>query len=193
MAIPSTPSDVHALLKSAIASPNPTIFLEHKALYATRGELDDTPVPLGLARVTRPGRDVTLITSQLMTQRAIIAAERLGADGIEAEIVDLRTLYPLDMETIEASARRTRRVLVCHEAPRTYGFGAELAAELQERLWDELDAPVGRLGGARAPIPYAAELENAVIPSVTDIAEASGRVARGGGPRTTPTSASAAS
>ncbi len=104
-----------------------------------------------------------------MVHRALAAAERLADGGIEVEVVDLRTLYPLDLDTVCTSARRIRRVLVCHEAPLLYGFGAELAARLQQELWGEQDAPIRRLGGARTPIPYAAELEAAVVPSADDI------------------------
>jgi len=163
--LPATPNDARALLRSAIASPNPTIFLEHKALYNLRGPLDDTPIPLGAARIARPGRDLTVVATQLMVHRSIAVAERLAAEGIELEVIDLRTLYPLDLETVLGSVRRTRRVLVCHEAPQMYGFGGELAATITEVCWGELAAPVRRLGTARTPIPYAVELESEVIPS----------------------------
>lgn len=168
--LPAFPHDARALLRSAIASPNPTIFLEHKSLYAVRGPVGNEPVPLGRARVVRPGRDITVVATQLMIHRALAAAEHLAeSDGIELEIVDLRTLYPLDLDTVAASVRRTRRALVCHEAPGLYGFGGELVAHLQETLWDHLEAPIARLTGARTPIPYAPELEKAVIPSVDDV------------------------
>jgi pyruvate/2-oxoglutarate/acetoin dehydrogenase E1 component len=169
VAVPATPNDARGLLLSALRSPNPTMFLEHKALYNVRGPVERQPVPLGVARIARPGRHATVIATQLMVHRALAAAERLADSGIEVEIVDLRTLYPLDLDTVCTSARRTRRVLVCHEAPLLYGFGAELAARLQQELWGELDAPIHRLGGARTPIPYAAELEAAVVPSADDI------------------------
>jgi acetoin:2,6-dichlorophenolindophenol oxidoreductase subunit beta len=170
--VPAFPHDARALLRSAIASPNPTIFLEHKALYTTRGPVDDAPVGLGQARTVRRGRDITVVATGLMVHRALAAAEELAGAGVEVEIVDLRCLYPLDFETVAASVRRTRRAVVCHEAPTMFGFGGELAARLSETLWDELDAPVARVGGARAPIPYAPGLEDAVVPSVARIAEA---------------------
>ena len=163
--VPATPNDARHLLVSAVRSPNPTIFLEHKALYNVRGEVDESPIPLGVARIARPGRDATIVATQLMVHRSLAAAERLAGEGIDVEIVDLRTLYPLDLETVFRSAARTRRVLVCHEAPSLYGFGGEIAAAISEACWDKLDAPVARLGGARTPIPYAAELEAEVVPS----------------------------
>ncbi|HEV2358977.1 MAG TPA: alpha-ketoacid dehydrogenase subunit beta [bacterium] len=163
--LPSTPHDARGLLRSSILSPNPTIFLEHKNLYNVRGLVDDTPVPLGVGRVARKGRDVTIVATQLMLHRSIAVADRLAADGIDIEIVDPRTLYPLDLDTIVTSVRHTRRVLVCHEAPVLYGFGAEIASSITEACWRELDVPVRRLGGARTPMPYAAELEDEVIPS----------------------------
>lgn len=163
--VPSTPHDARNLLRSSVASSNPTIFLEHKALYHIRGPVDDTPVPMGVARTVRPGCDVTIVATQLMVHRSLTAADRLMAQGIDCEIIDLRTLYPLDLDTVVASARRTRHVLVCHEAPLLYGFGGEIASIVNETCWKELEAPVRRLGGARTPIPYAAELEAEVIPS----------------------------
>ncbi len=164
--VPATPHDARNLFRSAVASPNPTIFLEHKALYNVRGPVDETPVPLGVARTARPGHDVTIVATQLMVHRSLAAAERLMAkDDIDCEIIDLRTLYPLDLDTVVASARRTRHVLICHEAPLLYGFGGEIAATISETCWKELEAPVRRLGGARTPIAYAAELEAEVLPS----------------------------
>ena len=170
--LPAFPNDARGLLRSAIRSPNPTIFLEQKSLYTLRGPIDDQDIPLGRASVVRSGRDVTVIATQLMVHRALAAAASLELEGIELEIVDLRTLYPLDLETVFASARRTRRVLVCHEAPLLYGFGAELAASVSEACWNELDAPVARLGAAHAPVAYAPILESALIPSESNIEQA---------------------
>jgi acetoin:2,6-dichlorophenolindophenol oxidoreductase subunit beta len=167
--VPAFPQDARALLLAAIRSPNPTIFLEHKALYTVRGPVTDETIGLGKAGVVRPGRHLTIVATQLMVHRALRACERLEAGGIEAEVIDLRCLFPLDIETVLESAARTRRVLICHEAPAMFGFGAELAAVIQQELWRLLAAPVQRLGGARAPIPYAAELEAKVIPDVDDI------------------------
>lgn len=163
--IPATPNDARALLRSSVASPNPTIFLEHKSLYNVRGPVDDVPVPLGRAKIVRPGQDVTVVATQLMVHRSLAVAERLAVEGIDLEIIDPRTLYPLDLDTILGSARKTHRVLVCHEAPELFGFGGEIAASVAEACWGTLDGPVRRLGGARAPMPYSAELEKAVIPS----------------------------
>jgi len=157
--LPAFPHDARALLLASIRSPNPTIFLEHKALYSIRGPVEDEEAPLGRAKIVRHGSDLTVIATQLMVHRAL-------------EAVDLRTLYPLDLETVADCVRSTRRAIVCHEAPRLFGFGAELAAHLQEELWDELDAPIPRVGGARAPVPYSPPLEDAVIPSAADIVTA---------------------
>jgi len=165
VAVPAFPQDAWSLLRSAISSPNPTIFLEQKALYNVRGEVGPESIPLGAARVVRPGRDVTVVATQLMVHRALAVARELAADGIEVEIVDLRTLYPLDLETIERSARKTRHVLVCHEAPQLYGFGSEIAASISETCWHYLAAPVARLGSSRSPAPYAPELEAEVVPT----------------------------
>jgi pyruvate/2-oxoglutarate/acetoin dehydrogenase E1 component len=167
--VPGTPGDAYGLLLSAIASPNPTIFLEHKALYNERGTLPSGPIPLGSAAVVRRGRDVTVVATQLMRKRALEAAEILAAEQIEVEIIDPRTLYPLDIETIVSSVARTGRVLIAHEAPALYGFGGELAAQLASRLWSSLKAPPRRLGGARTPIPYAEELEKLVVPDVDSV------------------------
>jgi acetoin:2,6-dichlorophenolindophenol oxidoreductase subunit beta len=177
--VPAFPHDARALLRSAIRSDNPTIFLEHKALYTVRGPVSDEPVELGRAAVVRRGRDVSVVGTQLMVHRALEAAERLAQGGLDVEVVDLRCLFPLDLETVIESVGRTRRALICHEAPTLYGFGAELVADVQEELWGRLDQPVRRLGGARTPIPYAAELEAAVIPSVDDIATAATEMVRG--------------
>lgn len=169
--LPSTPHDGAALLRSAIESPNPTLFIEHKALYYLRGEITSDPVPLGRAAVTREGDDVTVVAAQLMMHRALEAAELLANDGVSVEVVDIRSLYPLDSATILESAAKTGRVLVCHEAPTEFGYGAEISSLVTETLWRNLKAPVYRLGGYRAPIPYSVGLEHANIPSVADIAD----------------------
>jgi pyruvate dehydrogenase E1 component beta subunit len=162
--VPSTPGDAYGLLLSAIASPNPTIFLEHKLLYEERGPVGNDPIPMGIADVVRQGTDVTVVATQLLRKRALEAAEILAKEKIEVEVVDPRTLFPLDMETIAASAAKTKRVLIAHEAPELYGFGGEFVAQLTRRLWGSLRAAPRRLGGARAPIPFAEDLEKAVIP-----------------------------
>jgi pyruvate/2-oxoglutarate/acetoin dehydrogenase E1 component len=170
--VPGTPGDAYGLLRSAIESPNPTIFLEHKALYNERGPVGEEAIPLGVAEIVREGRDATVVATQLMRKRSMEAGEELARDGIEIEIVDPRTLYPLDMDTIASSVVKTGRVLIAHEAPQLYGFGAELSAQLTATLWGSLKAPPHRLGGARTPIPYAENLERAVIPSTDGVATA---------------------
>ncbi|HEV2358990.1 MAG TPA: transketolase C-terminal domain-containing protein [bacterium] len=167
--VPSTPDDAYGLLRSAVASPNPTIFLEHKQLYNVRGPLTRSATPLGKANIIRSGQDATVVATQFMVHRSLSVADRMRAEGVELEIVDLRTLYPLDLETVIASARKTRHALVCHEAPLLYGFGGELASAISAACWRDLDAPVQRVGGARAPMPYAAALEKEVIPSEATI------------------------
>lgn len=167
--VPATPGDAYGLLRSAIASPNPTIFLEHKALYNERGPIIREPIPLGVARVARTGRDVTVIATQLLLKRALKAAEILEQEGIDIEVIDPRTLYPLDIDTLTASTLKTGRLLVAHEAPEMYGFGGELIAQLTHRAWGKLKAAPRRLGGARAPIPYADVLEREVVPSTEQL------------------------
>jgi len=167
--VPGSAGDAYGLLLSAIASPNPTIFLEHKALYEDRGPVRREPIPLGLAAVVREGRDATIVATQLMRKRAIEAAELLSKEGIEVEVVDPRTLFPLDLDTLERSVAKTGRVLVVHEAPELYGFGGEIVASLTRSLWGRLKAAPRRLGGHRTPIPYAEALENAVVPGVREI------------------------
>jgi len=167
--VPATPNDARALLKASAASPNPTIFLEHKALYTHRGLVDNDPLELGRACVARAGTDSTIVATQLLLHRSMDAADRLHAEDIDLEIIDLRTLWPLDIEAIYGSVRRTRRLLICHEAPLLLGFGAELAAQTQQELWSELHAPVARLGAARVPTPYSPPLKAALVPSVDEI------------------------
>jgi acetoin:2,6-dichlorophenolindophenol oxidoreductase subunit beta len=172
VAIPATPNDAYGLLRAAIDSPNPTIFLEHKALYNIRGPVEREAIPLGCSRIAREGSDLTIVATQLMLHRALAVAEELSAAGISIEVIDPRTLYPLDACTITTSVRKTRRVLIAHEAPRDFGFGAELAATITETCWAELDAPPKRIGAARTPIPYAEALERAVIPDEDDLTRA---------------------
>lgn len=163
--IPSTPADAKGLLLASIDDPNPVLFFEHKYLYRSlRDEVDDAPVrvPLGRARLAREGDDVTIITYGLGVHWAAEAAERFAEDGTSVEIIDVRTLIPLDMETIAASARKTGRVLVFHEAPLTSGFGAEIAARLTEEVFADLDAPPMRVGGADMPVPFSETLEKEI-------------------------------
>jgi len=171
--VPSTPYDAKGLLKSAIRDDNPVVCVEHKALYAVRGEIpeDEYLVPIGKADVKREGRDATVVATSLMVPRALEAAGVLEAEGIEVEVVDPRTLAPLDEETILASVRKTGRAVVVYEACRRYGLGAEIASVIMEQAFDHLDAPVVRLGGLDVPVPYTFRLEQAVVPSAADIVD----------------------
>lgn len=168
--VPGTPGDAYGLLRSAIASPNPTIVLEHKGLYNDRGPVGRDPIPLGKADAVREGTDVTVVATQLLRRHALDAAEALAEQGVSVEVVDPRTLFPLDMDTIAASVRKTGRVLVAHEAPQLFGVGGELVAQLTQQLWGDLKAAPRRIGGARTPIPYAEALEYAVVPDVQGVA-----------------------
>jgi len=169
--MPSTPADAKGLLAAAIRDDDPVIFIEHKLLYRSKGPVPEGEhlVPLGVADVKRPGRDLTIVTWSRETLFALEAATQLANDGIEAEVIDLRTLVPLDRERVLGSVRRTHRALVVHEAVRRGGYGAEIAATIAEEAFDDLDAPPKRLGGLETPIPYAAHLERAVVPQVDDI------------------------
>ena len=165
--LPSTPRDARGLLKSAIRDDNPVIFIEHKLLYATKGPIPDGEylVPLGEAEVKRPGKDATIVTVSHMVLKALRAADRLAGEGVDVEVIDLRSLFPLDLDAILRSVRKTNHAVIAHEACRRGGFGAELAAEIQEKAFDFLDAPVGRVGALDVPIPYSKPLEEFVIPS----------------------------
>ncbi len=180
--MPSTPYDAKGLLMASIADDNPVIFVEHKLLYKTRGPVPEEPytLPLGQAEIKRRGRDLTIVATSVMVMRALEAAERLAGEGIEAEVVDPRTLKPLDRETIVESVARTGRVLIVHEACRTGGFGGELAAVIAEsEAFDYLDAPIVRLAGRDIPIPYNRTLEAHTVPQVEDIVERARELARG--------------
>jgi pyruvate dehydrogenase E1 component beta subunit len=170
--MPATAADAAGLLASAIADPNPVVFIEHKALYFRREELAEDPpplVPLGVARTVRAGRDVTIVATSRMVQEALVAAQELAGEGIEAEVIDPRTLVPLDLDTLVASVARTGRLVVAHEAVRFGGFGAEIAAAVGEAAFDHLDAPVGRVGAPFAPIPLSPPLEDAYLPGAREI------------------------
>jgi pyruvate/2-oxoglutarate/acetoin dehydrogenase E1 component/TPP-dependent pyruvate/acetoin dehydrogenase alpha subunit len=173
---PSNPSDAKGLLRTAIDDPDPVIYLEHKKITAQRGPVPtgDYRVPLGSAAVTRPGADVTVVSYSAMALNALAAAERLASDGIDVDVIDLRSLVPLDFDTVVQSVARTRRAVVAHEAWSFGGFGAELAAQLHSELFGELEAPVARVGAASAPIPFSPPLEAAVVPGV-DAVEAAVR------------------
>jgi pyruvate/2-oxoglutarate/acetoin dehydrogenase E1 component len=180
---PSTAVDVKGLLVSAIRDNNPVIFMEHKLLYRTKGVVEEAlyTIPLGQAEVKRAGRDLTIIAYSIMVPRALEAADELAKEGIEVEVVDPRTLKPLDTETIIKSVAKTGRVLIVHEAPRTGGVGAELAAVIADSdAFDYLDAPIRRLAGRDIPIPYNRTLERATVPQVEDIVAAARKLAQEG-------------
>ncbi|MGQ9500786.1 MAG: alpha-ketoacid dehydrogenase subunit beta [Anaerolineae bacterium] len=180
---PATPYDAKGLLITAIRDNNPVLFMEHKLLYRTKGPVPEElySVPLGQAIVRREGRDATVLAYSVMVPRALEAAEQLGREGIELEVIDLRSLKPIDYATIVASVSKTGRALIVHEAPRTGGFGGELAAVIAEsEAFDYLDAPIRRLAGRDIPIPYNRTLERAAVPQVEDIVAAARALAQEG-------------
>jgi len=167
---PSTPADAKALLKASIRDDNPVLFLEHKRLYSVKGPVGrDEVLPLGRAHVVRPGSDLTLVAAMRNVGDALEAADALAADGIEVEVVDVRTIRPLDVETILASVGRTNRLLVVDESPRSGGWGAEVLASVAELALDELEE-AWRIAAPDHPIPYSPPLEDAFFPSATSIA-----------------------
>jgi 2-oxoisovalerate dehydrogenase E1 component len=172
--VPTTPADAKGLLKTAIRSDDPVVFMEHRGLLQTRGPVPDGEhlVEFGRAAVTRPGRDVTVVGISVMALRARQAAEELAREGIEAEVIDPRTLAPLDIETILESVHRTGRLLIADETYAPCGIGAEIAAQVADRGFDDLDAPVRRLNGLHTPIPYSPPLEQAVVPDAAAVARA---------------------
>jgi pyruvate dehydrogenase E1 component beta subunit len=174
VAMPSTPKDAKGLLKSAIRDDNPVIFMENEVLYNLKGEVPDEEytIPLGLSDVKRTGSDVTIVAWSRSVIRAQQAAEMLAEEGIEAEIVDPRTLRPLDEEPIFESVRKTNRCVVVEEGWRICGFGAEIADRVQRDCFDDLDAPVERVGAADVPMPYAKVLESAYLPQPEDVVAA---------------------
>ena len=176
VAVPSTAADAKGLLKTAIRDDNPVIFIEHETLYGQRGEVPDDPdftVPFGLAAIRREGSDVTIIGISRMAQTAERAAEQLATEhGIEAEVIDPRTLRPLDLDTILESVAKTNRCVIVEEGWPHGGVGANLAALIQEQGFDDLDAPVGRVTGVAAPMPYAKSLEKISVPHEQQVIEA---------------------
>jgi len=172
---PSTAYDVKGLLKAAIDDDNPVVFYEHKLLYGTKGHVpeDQYSIPLGVADVKQEGSDVTVVATAMMVHRALEAAKELDKEGISVEVVDPRTLVPLDEETIVKSVSKTGRLVVVHEAVKRGGYGGEIASMIAEsEAFDYLDAPIKRLGGVATPIPYNPELEKAAVPQVPDIIKA---------------------
>lgn len=173
VAMPATVNDAYHLLRFALAKPDPVIFIEHKGLYVRKGELDTakSDAPWGKAVVRRPGQDLTILTYSRMLFEALAVAETLGAQGVEAEIIDLRTLNPLDDATMFESVKRTGRAMVVSEAPMTGGFGAEISARVSENCFDYLEEPVVRVAGEDIPIPVSPNLEKGAVPTAQLIAE----------------------
>jgi len=177
---PATPYDAKGLLLTSIRDNNPVLFMEHKLLYRTKGIVPegDYSVPLGQAVLSREGQDLSIIAYSIMVPRALDAAKQLADEGIEVEVVDLRSLKPLDKETVIRSVSKTGRVLIVHEAPKTGGFGGEIAAMIADsEAFDFLDAPIRRLCGRDIPIPYNRNLERATVPQVEDIVAAARELA----------------
>jgi acetoin:2,6-dichlorophenolindophenol oxidoreductase subunit beta len=170
----STPEDVRGLLWSAIYDDNPVVFFEHRTLYPIKGDVPEElePIPLGKARVHREGNDVTVVATGRLVHEALKAADEAEKDGISVEVVDPRTLLPLDEETILASVRKTTRCVTAHEAVTRGGFGAELTAVIQHGAFDWLDAPIERVGAKFAPLPFAPVMEEYVVPHASDVLEA---------------------
>ena len=172
---PFSAADAKGLLKSAIRDPNPVIFLENEILYGQSFDVPDDAdhlVPIGSANVVRTGHDVTIATFSLMVGKALEAAEVLAGEGIDVEIIDLRSIRPLDAETIIASVEKTNRLITVEEGWPMAGIGAEISATVSERAFDFLDAPVMRVGGSDVPLPYAANLETLALPQAETIAAA---------------------
>ncbi len=171
---PGTPADAKGLLKAAIRGEDPVLFIEHATLYQARGEVPEGEhlEPIGVSKVQRPGRDVTIVTYSKMLQASLLAAERLAQEGIEAEVVDLRSLRPLDMEPVIESFKKTNRAVIAEEGWRSYGIGAEVAARIYEAALDYVDAPVQRVAQKEVPLPYNRELEQMALPQVDDVIRA---------------------
>ena len=180
--MPSTPYDAKGLLKSAIRDNDPVIFIEHKGLYQTRGEIpeEEYVLPIGKADIKQEGTDVTIITYSKSVLMALDAAKELETAGISAEVLDLRTLVPLDFEAIKESVSKTGRVLIVHEACERSGYGAEIAAQIVDKLFDELDAPILRVCGENIPVPNATLPEMESAPTVAKIVAVAKKLCQGG-------------
>ncbi|CUX58464.1 Pyruvate dehydrogenase E1 component subunit beta, mitochondrial [Agrobacterium fabrum str. J-07] len=169
---PATPHDVKGMLLAAIEDPDPVMIFEHKLLYKMKGPVPEGhyTVPIGKAAICREGRDVTIVATSIMVHKALEAAEKLAEEGIDVEVIDLRTIRPMDKDTVIASVKKTSRLVCVYEAVKTLGVGAEVSAMIAESdAFDYLDAPILRLGGAETPIPYNPELEKAAVPQVPGI------------------------
>ena len=178
--MPSTPADAKGLLKSSIRDDDPVIFIEQERMYGIKGEVPDDPeftVPLGVADIKREGKDATIVARSLTVPLALKAAEELEKDGVSCEVIDPRTIRPLDFDTIVESVKKTNRLVVAEESHSFCGVNAEISAEIMERAFDYLDAPVKRVSGADAPMPYAKNLEDLALPSVDKIVAAVREVA----------------
>ncbi len=169
--VPSEPSDVKGLIKTAIRDDDPVVFFQHKRLFSQTGPVPEGEylIPMGKAAIRRQGSDITILTYSRMTYLCLEAAEQTAGAGLDAEVVDLRTLKPLDFDLISESVKKTHNVLIVHEACLTGGFGAELGARIGEELFDYLDAPVTRIGAKDVPIPFSPVMEEFVLPQVSDI------------------------
>ena len=179
---PSTPEDAKGLLLAALDDPDPVMIFEHKLLYKSKGLVPEGRyvTPIGKAALRREGTALTIVATSLMVQKALAAADELASDGIDAEVIDLRTVRPMDRETVLSSVRKTGRLICVYEGVKTLGVGAEVSAMVAESdAFDFLDAPILRLGGAEAPIPYNPELEKAVVPQIADILGAARAMAQG--------------
>lgn len=170
--MPATPHDCKGLMVASVREDNPVVFVKHKRMFGVKGDVPEEiyEVPLGQAAVTRTGDDVTVVAYSRMASEALVAAETLAGEGIDCEVIDLRTVQPIDIDTIIASARKTNRIVVVHEAVRFGGLGAEIAAQIQEHAFDHLDAPVARVGAPFSPIPFSPVLESAYVPDAGRIA-----------------------
>ncbi len=169
---PATPYDAKGLLLAAVADPDPVMIFEHKLLYKMKGDVPEGyyTVPIGKAHIAREGRDVTIVATSIMVHKALEAAVALQAEGIDVEVIDLRTIRPIDQATVIASVKKTHRMICVYEAVKTLGIGAEISAMIAESdAFDYLDAPIVRLGGIDSPIPYNPDLEKAAVPQVNDI------------------------
>jgi len=171
---PGTPEDAKGLLRAAIRSDDPILFIEHATLYQTRGEVPEGEyeVPIGKSKIQRPGRDVTIVTYSKMLEISTKAADQLSAEGIECEIVDLRTLRPLDMEPVLESFKSTNRAVIVEEGWRSYGVGAEIAARIYEEAFDYVDSPILRVAQKEVPLPYNRTLEQMALPQIADVVKA---------------------
>ncbi|MEM6275855.1 MAG: alpha-ketoacid dehydrogenase subunit beta [Pseudomonadota bacterium] len=179
---PATPEDAKGLLLAALEDPDPVMIFEHKILYKMKGPVPEGhyTTPIGKAAKRRDGQDVSIVATSLMVHKALEAADQLAADGIEAEVIDLRSVRPMDRDTVLASVRKTGRLICVYEGVKTLGVGAEVSAMVAESdAFDFLDAPIVRLGGAEAPIPYNPDLEKAVVPQVPDILAAARNITSG--------------